>query len=414
LSVPRLRRIYDNEGVEGLAEKSPRLHKGLLDPEKVLTLARGQNVSALTRDRSLLLRRFPRNPGFKKYRSKNSIRQVLKRLTFVERVWCFTKPEHLDKRIDTIYEALPEIAVFGRTNSGKSSLIQHLLSAAPMRRLKLASSSVRPGKTKGVDVFCVNKRFTIADVPGHASLEHRSRRSEELYEQWRNERRPVVEKYVQRTPWLRAAIFVHDIAKDPNFADIKQAERLIRKGIPTLLVLSKDDKVDSDTHRLSRAKLIRRELNWPKHWPHAHYNTRRGGYGQVFKNMLGTMFLGLVSTESRKDAMAVLENELPEIFHDYRDKYVPKKKGARNEKLPKPRKWRTYPYEDKVYTDEELEIEENTVEREEKLRMRQELQAQGIERTVTHDIEEEVGSAIMTPKQRRERWRKMLEGANAR
>jgi len=46
--------------------------------------------------------------------------------------------------------------------------------------------------------------------------------------------------------------------------------------------------------------------------------------------------------------------------------------------------------------------------------MRQELQAQGIERTVTHDIEEEVGSAIMTPKQRRERWRKMLEGANAR
>merc|ERR1712060_841665 len=99
------------------------------------------------------------------------------------------------------------------------------------------------------------------------------------------------------------------------------------------------------------------------------------------------MLLGLVSTEEREDAMNVLENELPRIFHDYRDKYVPRKKGPRGEKIPKKRRWRMYPQEDKVYTDEELEIEERAAAREEKRRMRQEMEAQGIQRTFEDDME---------------------------
>lgn len=388
------------------------MHKGLLDPAKVLMMARGQKVPRDDGEpESLLLRRFPRTPSFQKYRSRNSIRQVLRRMTDVFRVWCFTTPQQLLKRKDTVYEALPEIGVFGRINSGKSSMIQHLLSAAPMRRNMYACSSQRPGKTKGVDVFCVNRRFTIADMPGWGSLTNDGPTERAIHRQWKEEREPVVDAYLETTPWMRAAIYVHDIAKDPTIMDRRNVAKLREMGIPVLLVFTKDDKVDSDTHRVSRVKYIRRGLRWPFNWPHAHYNTRHSGYGMVFKNMLGTMLLGLVSTEAREDAMSVLENELPDVFFDYRDKYVPRKKGPRGEKLPKKRRWRLYPDEDKVYTDEELEMEERAVQREEMRRMRQDMEAQGIQRTVEHEIEEEVGSAILTQKQRRERWRKMLEDA---
>jgi len=334
-------------------------------------------------------------------------------MTDVFRVWCFTSKDQLKKRQNTVYETLPEIGVFGRVNSGKSSLIQHLFSSAPMRRKKFACSSRRPGKTKGVDVYCVNRRFTIADMPGYSSLRNNGETERLMNQRWLQDSKPVVEEYLATTPWMRAAIYVHDISKDPTVQDKKQVAKLRDAGIPVLLVFTKDDKVDSDTHRLQRVKYIRRGLRWPTNWPHAHYTAWKGGYNQIFKNMVGTMLLGLVSTEQREDAMAVLENELGGIFLDYRD-YVPKKRGPRGEKLPKKKRYRTYPYEDKVYTDEELEIEEQAIQRAEMKRRREEMEAQGIERTVDHDIEDEIGSAILTQKQRRERWRKMLESAGAR
>lgn len=413
LSAPRLRRIYDEEGVEGLAAKSPMLHKGLLDPATVLILARGQEVSEEPPRKSLLLRRFPRTPGFKKYRSKNGIRQVLDRLTDVFRVFSFMRPEDLDKRKNTVYEMLPEVGVFGRTNSGKSSLLKHFLShASPMiKKNRLMTVARRPGKTRNIDMYCVNRRFTFADMPGWSSLTNDGWRERAMKEVWDEKSKPLVDKYLATTPQMRAAIYVHDIAKDPTVEDKENVKRLLAAGIPTLLVFTKDDKVDSEEHRLSRVKFIRRGLRWPKKWPHTHYCARRGGYGKLFKNMFGTMVLGLLSTEAREDAQHVLENELPSIFHDYRDKYVPRKRGPRNEKLPKLRRWRTYPDEDKVYTDEHLEIEERAIEREEKKRMREEMEAQGIERTVEDDIYEEVGSAALSPKQRRDRWRQMLSSA---
>ncbi|CAJ1437028.1 unnamed protein product, partial [Effrenium voratum] len=131
-------------------------------------------------------------------------------------------------------------------------------------------------------------------------------------------------------------------------------------------------------------------------WPHAHYTTRRGGYGQVFKNMVGTMMLGLVATEQREDAWFALKNELPDIFWDYRDKYVPKPRTFFGRKKAL-KKSRTYPDEDVPYTDEELEEEEEIAEKRELRALRQERKERG-EKLTRQDRVEEIKGPALTPK----------------
>jgi len=406
LSVPQLRRIYDSGGVEALAQRVPQLHKGLLEPERVLKMARGQKF-AYKEKVSLLLRREPRQPSFQRYQATNSIKQVLRRMTDVFRVWCFKSGESLKHREGSIYTELPEICVFGRVNSGKSSLIQHLFSAGKMRRKRLATASQWPGKTQGINVYCVNRRFTVADLPGYGSGTEKHESAQAVHFDWKKKWQPLVKEYISTTQWLRAAIYVHDIGKDVTMADSKTIQMFRKAQIPVLLVFTKDDKVDSDTHRLSRVKWIRQGLGWYRNLPHAHYTTRRGGYGQVFKNMLGTMMLGLVATETREDAFQALKTELADIFFDYRDKWVPRPR-TRFGKVPKEKKVRTYPNEDKPYTDEDLEEEERAYDRRERQRIRDEQEAAGYRRTVKDDVEEQ-GGTVLTPKERRRRWAEMLQ-----
>jgi len=408
LSVPQLRKIYDEGGVEGLAMKVPALRKGLLEPERVLKMAQGIKTPTKQRE-SLLLRQEPREKTFRRYMGKNSIRQVLRRITDCLRVWCFKSKESLKFRKNTIYEELPEIAVFGRVNSGKSAMLQHLFSATNPRRNGHFSVAQTPGKTKGVQVYCLNRRFTIADMPGYGKNDRRHEVAQEVHNKWDSQWKPLVEEYLNTTHWLRAAIYVHDIAKDVTDEDLETLNMLKKHGIPTLLVFTKDDKVDSETHRQSRTRYLRRKLRYDLYSPHAHYTTRRGGYGQVFKNMLGTMLLGLIATEQREDAMYALKNELPEVFWDYRDKYVPKPRSFFGRKPP-PKKSRQYPNEDVVYTQEELDEEEDIMNKRELRALKQEMQEGGKKLTVNQMAELEKGPAL-TPKDRLKRWEEMLEEA---
>eukprot|EP00929_Paragymnodinium_shiwhaense_P107724 TRINITY_DN74098_c0_g1_i1.p1 TRINITY_DN74098_c0_g1~~TRINITY_DN74098_c0_g1_i1.p1 ORF type:complete len:762 (-),score=232.80 TRINITY_DN74098_c0_g1_i1:87-2372(-) len=409
LSAPRLRQIYNEEGVEGLAMRVPMLHKGLLEPERVLRMARGLREPTDVKP-SLLLRQMPRQKTFARYQAKNSIRQVLRRLTDVFRVWTFQNSKQLAYREKTIYTELPEVAVFGRVNSGKSSLIQHLLSAGKMKHQRLATPSQWPGKTKGINVYCVNRRFTLADTAGYGAANVDNDSAKEVYENWKEKYEPLTDEYLEKTPWLRAAVYVHDIAKDVKNADIKMVKMLKKHKIPVLLVFTKDDKVDSDPHRLSRVARIRRKLMWPMNWPHTFYCTRRGGYGQVFKNMFGTMLLSLVSSADREESMKALKDDCSRIFWDYRDKYVPRPRTQWG-KIPKEKKSREYPNEDIVYTDEDLAEEEEAARNSELRALRKAKERSGKEWTVNDMVEQEIGTAAMTPRERRRRWAEMLEAA---
>lgn len=408
LSVPSLRKIYDEGGVEGLAMRVPALSKGLLEPERVLKMAQGIKIPTKQRE-SLLLRREPRIQTFRRYQGKNSIRQVLRRITDCIRVWCFKSSESLKFRRNTIYEELPEVAVFGRVNSGKSAMLQHLFSATNPRKNGHFSISQRPGKTKGIQVYCMNRRFTVADMPGYGQAGLQTEEAAAVHEKWNGQWKNVIKDYLNTTHWLRAAIYVHEISKDVVKEDLETIQMLRKMKIPILLVFTKDDKVDSETHRHQRVMKLRRQLHWPMDWPHAHYTTRRGGYGQVFKNMVGTMMLGLVATEQREDAMDALKTELPDIFWDYRDKYIPKPRSFFGRKAAI-KKSRTYPDEDVVYTEEELEEEEEIAEKRELRALRAERKARGESITLEDKVDDLKGPTL-TPKERLKRWEDMLEEA---
>jgi len=408
LSVPSLRKIYDEGGVEGLAMRVPALSKGLLEPERVLKMAQGIKTPTKQRE-SLLLRREPRIQTFRRYQGKNSIRQVLRRITDCIRVWCFKSSESLKFRRNTIYEELPEVAVFGRVNSGKSAMLQHLFSATSPRKNGHFSISQRPGKTKGIQVYCMNRRFTVADMPGYGQAALQTEEAAAVHEKWNGQWKNVIKDYLNTTHWLRAAIYVHEISKDVVKEDLETIQMLRKMKIPILLVFTKDDKVDSETHRHQRVMKLRRQLHWPMDWPHAHYTTRRGGYGQVFKNMVGTMMLGLVATEQREDAMDALKTELPDIFWDYRDKYIPKPRSFFGRKAAI-KKSRTYPDEDVVYTEEELEEEEEIAEKRELRALRAERKARG-ESITLEDKVDDIKGPTLSPKERLKRWEDMLEEA---
>lgn len=408
LSVPSLRKIYDEGGVEGLAMRVPALSKGLLEPERVLKMAQGIKTPTKQRE-SLLLRREPRIQTFRRYQGKNSIRQVLRRITDCIRVWCFKSSESLKFRRNTIYEELPEVAVFGRVNSGKSAMLQHLFSATSPRKNGHFSISQRPGKTKGIQVYCMNRRFTVADMPGYGQAKLQTEEAAAVHEKWNGQWKNVIKDYLNTTHWLRAAIYVHEISKDVVKEDLETIQMLRKMKIPILLVFTKDDKVDSETHRYQRVMKLRRQLHWPMDWPHAHYTTRRGGYGQVFKNMVGTMMLGLVATEQREDAMDALKTELPDIFWDYRDKYIPKPRSFFGRKAAI-KKSRTYPDEDVVYTEEELEEEEEIAEKRELRALRAERKARG-ESITLEDKVDDIKGPTLSPKERLKRWEDMLEEA---
>lgn len=408
LSVPSLRKIYDEGGVEGLAMRVPALSKGLLEPERVLKMAQGIKTPTKQRE-SLLLRREPRIQTFRRYQGKNSIRQVLRRITDCIRVWCFKSSESLKFRRNTIYEELPEVAVFGRVNSGKSAMLQHLFSATSPRKNGHFSISQRPGKTKGIQVYCMNRRFTVADMPGYGQAKLQTEEAAAVHEKWNGQWKNVIKDYLNTTHWLRAAIYVHEISKDVVKEDLETIQMLRKMKIPILLVFTKDDKVDSETHRHQRVMKLRRQLHWPMDWPHAHYTTRRGGYGQVFKNMVGTMMLGLVATEQREDAMDALKTELPDIFWDYRDKYIPKPRSFFGRKAAI-KKSRTYPDEDVVYTEEELEEEEEIAEKRELRALRAERKVRG-ESITLEDKVDDIKGPTLSPKERLKRWEDMLEEA---
>lgn len=127
----------------------------------------------------------------------------------------------------------PEIAFMGRSNVGKSSLINSVLG-----RKSLAYTSKSPGKTRQFNYFLVDGRFFVVDLPGYGYAKGaRSERDawERLRERYLSERRP-----------LRGVIQLVDARHPPMDSDVAEIERLAEIGQPHLLVLTKVDKLSGN------------------------------------------------------------------------------------------------------------------------------------------------------------------------
>jgi len=144
---------------------------------------------------------------------------------------------------------LPEVAFAGRSNVGKSSLINTLVN-----RKNLVRTSRTPGRTRLINFFAVNGEFVLADLPGYgfASVPNAVRR------EWG----PMIETYLSHRENLRGVVLILDIRRVPSPEDRLMLQWLKSYSIPTLLVINKCDKV-SRNERSRQAAQIARTLDVP-------------------------------------------------------------------------------------------------------------------------------------------------------
>jgi GTP-binding protein len=127
-------------------------------------------------------------------------------------------------------EDLPEIAVVGRSNVGKSSLINTLVGQDG-----LARTSRTPGRTRLVNWFEIDGKFHLVDLPGYGYAEV----SRELREAWR----PLIESYLANRKTLAGVLMLIDVRRGPEEEELDFVPWLEAKNIPIVVALTKADKL---------------------------------------------------------------------------------------------------------------------------------------------------------------------------
>ena len=126
---------------------------------------------------------------------------------------------------------MPEVAFAGRSNVGKSSVINQLL-----RRRAFARVSNTPGRTREINFFRVNDAFVLADLPGYGY----ARISKERHQAWQ----PLIESYLAASPMLRGVVQLLDVRREPSDQDRQMLAFLEEHQTPVMLVLTKIDKLN--------------------------------------------------------------------------------------------------------------------------------------------------------------------------
>jgi GTP-binding protein len=125
---------------------------------------------------------------------------------------------------------LPEVAFAGRSNVGKSSLLNTLV-----RRTALARVSRTPGRTREINFFEINGEFILVDLPGYGY----ARVSKADRAAWR----PLIEGYLRDSAMLRGLVLLLDARRDPTPDDERMLAFLAERGLPVLVVITKIDKL---------------------------------------------------------------------------------------------------------------------------------------------------------------------------
>ena len=143
---------------------------------------------------------------------------------------------------------LPEVAFVGRSNVGKSSLINVLAN-----RKGLVRTSSTPGRTQLINFFDINGILTLVDLPGYGY----AKAPPDLRRQWG----PMMEAYLSSRETLKAVVLILDIRRIPSDGDLQMLKWLEAYQIPPVLVLTKCDKLSKNEQARQRkviADAIRR------------------------------------------------------------------------------------------------------------------------------------------------------------
>lgn len=127
--------------------------------------------------------------------------------------------------------ALPEVAFAGKSNVGKSSLINALVN-----RKALARTSSQPGKTQTINFYNVNQEIYFVDLPGYGY----AKVSVEIKEKWGK----MVENYLRRTKQLRQVFLLIDIRHEPSENDRIMYDWIRKNGYQPVIIATKSDKIN--------------------------------------------------------------------------------------------------------------------------------------------------------------------------
>jgi GTP-binding protein len=136
-------------------------------------------------------------------------------------------PAHFPK------DGKPEIAFIGRSNVGKSSLLNALLG-----RQEMARTSSTPGKTQCINFFDIDRRYYLVDLPGYGF----AKVPKSIKEAWNR----LMHQYLSGRDPLRLAVLLLDARHAPSTADLGMMEMLEDNAVPTLIVATKSDKLSNN------------------------------------------------------------------------------------------------------------------------------------------------------------------------
>jgi GTP-binding protein len=136
----------------------------------------------------------------------------------------------------------PEVAIVGRSNVGKSSLLNALL-----KRKNLAYTSKTPGKTQQLNFFEIDNRFYLVDLPGYGY----AKAPKSARDEWAQ----LQERYLAERASLRGVVHLIDSRHPPMDSDTSLIERLRDVGVPHLLALTKADKLSGNGRAQARRRM---------------------------------------------------------------------------------------------------------------------------------------------------------------
>ena len=170
-----------------------------------------------------------------------------------------TSVAHLSQLPD---EDLPEIALAGRSNVGKSTLINRMLN-----RKALAKTSSTPGKTRMLNYFLINDELYFVDCPGYgyAKVGHTE------LKQWGG----LIETYLLQRSQLKLVLHLVDVRHKPSADDVAMFQWLMHHDLPVCVVVTKSDKIPRskwDRH----VKIVRETLGKPAHVPLVLFSSETG------------------------------------------------------------------------------------------------------------------------------------------
>ena len=159
---------------------------------------------------------------------------------------------------------LPEYAFIGRSNVGKSSLINMLT-----RKPKLAMTSATPGKTMLINHFIINKAWYLVDLPGYGYAQRGKKAKDKLTQ--------MIESYILDREQMTNLFLLIDIRHEPLAIDLEFIEWLGENGVPFAIIFTKADKLGLQRQRENVERyLARLSEQWEELPPHFVTSSEKG------------------------------------------------------------------------------------------------------------------------------------------